>query len=185
MADGLIVMARPPAAVLEAIDARLASLGLAPEAQCALVAPVNRHQSLSDKHPPDARERLLQACAGLRSAGFTLVFDRISSGREPAGSIHWTLQTRGGKPDGFVELLEQVRRALATVGIDDQLGHSAHITLSYFARQPLGDGRGALRIAPIAWQVDTIELVAAGGTPYRYDTLMRWPLLAPRQAALF
>ncbi|MDL5366509.1 hypothetical protein QSH18_12955 [Xanthomonas sp. NCPPB 2654] len=185
MSEGLIVMARPPAQVRHDIGVRLDALALDAEDAHVLVAPANWHQSLSDKHPMACRENLMRACEGLVASSVSLAFDRIVSGDEPANSIHWTLKGRAEKPPAFADLLDAVKHRLNAEGIADRLGHTAHVTLSYFARRRLDQERKMVRIAPIAWTVDRIELVAAGGKPYGYRTLMQWPLLPPRQAELF
>ncbi|WP_369933833.1 hypothetical protein [Xanthomonas tesorieronis] len=185
MRAGLIVMARPPAQVRHAIAARLDAFALTAEDARAMVAPANWHQSLSDKYPMACREKLLRACDGLVASSASLTFDRIASDGEPANSIHWTLKGRAEKPPAFAELLDAVQRRLNAEGIADRLGHNAHVTLSYFAKRQLDQECRTVPIAPIAWTIDRIELVAAGGDPYGYQTLMHWPLLPPRQAALF
>lgn len=176
-------MARPPADVLEHIDAQLEILGLASEGEHPLVARANRHQSLSDKHPLACREQMLRACERIRAHSFELCFDRIEGRDGDPGTIHWTLRGRASSPPGFSELLEEVKRNLHAEHVDDRPGHTPHVTLNYFAMLPLVPAVQPL--APVVWLVDRIELVVAGGHPYRYDTLMSWPLLPQRQAALF
>lgn len=185
MREGLIVMARPPAQVRHAIAARLDAFALTEEEVRVMVASANWHQSLSDKYPMACREKLLRACDGLVASSASLTFDRIASDRDPANPIHWTLKGRTDKPPAFAELLDAVKRRLNAEGIADRLGHNAHVTLSYFAKRQLDPNRKTVPIAPIAWTIDQIELVVAGGDPYGYQTLMQWPLLPPRQAALF
>ena len=179
----LIFMARPSAAVIDLIAARLAVHGLDQAAGNALSRPVNWHQSLSDKHGHGQREAMLRAGARVRASAFELVLNRID-GSSAGGSdpIHWTLRARGGKPQGLVDLLATIRKSLALEGIRDDLGHTAHITLCYRAPNPLPE---TLFIDPVAWTIDTLELVVAGGSPYGYTTLERWLLESPAQSALF
>ena len=182
MRGDLILMARPPATVLDIVGAQLAVHGLAQSAGSALSPSANWHQSLSDRHDGARREAMLRAGARVRASAFELVFNRIDSSGGGADPIHWTLRARGSKPQGLIDLLEAVRESLALEGIQDGLGHTAHITLCYRAPAALP---ATLQISPVAWTIDTLELVVAGGSPYGYTTLERWPLAPPAQSALF
>ncbi len=181
MQGHVLVMARPPPPVVATIDASVAAEGLDRIPGNGLVNPANWHQSLSDRHQRADVDALARACAGIAVPAFALVFNRIRSSGLAPGPYHWTLLARGGPPPGFVDLLAAVSTGLATQGIRDEAGHSAHITLSYHARTPLP---GTVKIAPIEWLVDEIELVVAGGTPYGYHTIARWPLANRVQGSL-
>lgn len=184
MSEGLIVMARPSAQVRHEIATRLQALALPGAAARAMVAPSNWHQSLSAKHPMAYRDALIRACERLVGSSASLVFDRITSGKQPKGGIHWTLRGPSATTPAFADLLDALQRRLLAARVPDRMGHTAHITLNYFGDHTLGDGK-PMPLAPIVWTIDRIELVVAGGTPYGYQTLMQWPLASPRQSALF
>ena len=182
MHGDLILMARPPATVIDVVSSQLAIHGLEQSAGGNLSPPANWHQSLSDRHGSARREAMLRAGVRIRASAFELVFNRIDSSGDAGTPIHWTLRARGAKPQGLVDLLAAIRESLAMEGIHDGLGHTAHITLCYRAPALLPE---TLWIDPVAWTVDAIELVVAGGSPYGYTTIGRWPLAPPAQSALF
>lgn len=182
MHTDLILMARPPATVIDLVSAQLAIHGLEQSAGGSLSRPANWHQSLSDRHGNARREAMLRAGARVRASAFEFVFNRIDSSGDAGSPIHWTLRARGSKPQGLLDLLAAIRESMAMEGIHDGLGHTAHITLCYRAPAVLPE---TLRINPIAWTVDSIELVVAGGSPYGYATIGQWPLAPPAQSALF
>lgn len=173
----LFVMARVPEAIREALLRVLAGTGMDAMLGHALYAPRNWHQSLSDLHPATAREAMRRACAGLDAHAFELRLDRLESSGIASGRIHFQFVPSTGKPEGLATLLARVRERLHTQGIAETQGHRAHVTVSYNARQ----GIEALRIEPVSWLIDTIELVEAAGrgNDYRYDVIEAWPLHPP------
>ena len=173
----LFVMARVPEAIREALLRVLADAGMDTTLGRALYPPRNWHQSLSDLHPAAAREAMRQACAGLTAHAFELRVDRLESSGSSAGRIHFQFVPSTGKPDGLATLLTGLRERLHAQGIIEAQGHRAHVTVSYNARQ----GIEPLRIEPVSWLVDTVELVEAAGhgKDYRYDLVEAWPLLPP------
>ena len=135
----------------------------------------NWHQSLSGWHTPDMLGTLQLACSQLQALAFCFRLDRfVCTGKTP-GAIHWTLRSSHDEPHGFPELLTELRRVLQLNGIPDACGHTAHITLSYFAEQRMANAD----IEPVDWVIDTIELVGARGhgDTYRYETAGAWSLL--------
>ena len=173
----LFVMARVPEAIREALLRVLADAGMDTTLGRALYPPRNWHQSLSDLHPAAAREAMRQACAGLTAHAFELRVDRLESSGSSAGRIHFQFVPSTGKPDGLATLLTGLRERLHAQGIIEAQGHRAHVTVSYNARQ----GIEPLRIEPVSWLVDTVELVEAAGhgKDYRDDVVEAWPLLPP------
>ena len=173
----LFVMARVPEAIREALLRVLAGTGMDAMLGHALYAPRNWHQSLSDLHPATAREAMRRACAGLDAHAFELRLDRLESSGIASGRIHFQFVPSTGKPEGLATLLARVRERLHTQDIAETQGHRAHVTVSYNARQ----GIEALRIEPVSWLIDTIELVEAAGrgNDYRYDVIEAWPLHPP------
>lgn len=136
-----------------------------------LFVPTNWHQSLSDRHwedsMPDLRGKLMRAGARVSAHAVPMTLNRIV-----AHGAHWSFQAKG-KPAGFVELLNAIRAALSAEGIDDRIGHTPHVTVSYTAPDRL--------IAPkireaVEWIIDEVLLVKGGGSPYHYEVLGRWPL---------
>lgn len=176
----LFVMARVPEAIREALLRVLADAGMDTTLGRALYAPRNWHQSLSDLHPATAREAMRRACAGLQAHAFELRLDRLESSGITSGRIHFQFVPSTGKPEGLATLLTRVHERLQTQGITETQGHRAHVTVSYNARQ----GIEPLRIEPVSWLIDTIELVEAAGRgdDYRYDVVEAWPLLPPLPA---
>ncbi|WP_238390028.1 2'-5' RNA ligase family protein [Pseudoxanthomonas koreensis] len=142
----------------------------------ALYPPRNWHQTVSDLHPPEAREAMRRACAAVVAEGFEMRLDRLeSSGPEP-GRIHWRFVPSAGRPEGLGQLSAAVRAQLRAQGLVETQGHRPHVTISYNASRAIEP----LRFGPLAWQVDTIELVEAAGRgkDYRYDVVEAWPLRA-------
>lgn len=171
----LFVMARVPQALRDALLGVLHEAGLDTLAGDALYPPRNWHQTLSDLHPPAAREAMRRACAGLDAAGFELALDRLDcSARE---RIHWQFVPSSGRPDGLARLMTALRGRLRAQGLAETQGHRAHVTVSYNA----GRAIEPLAFAPLCWPVDAIELVevAGRGRDYRYDVVDAWPLSPP------
>lgn len=173
----LFVMARVPAALGDALLGILRDTGLDAVLGGALYPPRNWHQSLSDLQPPDAREALRRACAGLSAEGAELRLNRLESAGPEPGRIHWRFVPAGGKSDGLARLLTALRTRLRGEGLAAQHGHRPHVTISYGARQAIAP----LNFPAHPWQIDTIELVevAGRGKDYRYDTVDAWPLHPP------
>jgi 2'-5' RNA ligase len=170
----LVIMARVMP-VRRQVHGALAPLQLTRVIGHALFPSRNWHQSLSGWHPASRLEALRLACGQLEANAFCFHLDRfVSTGNEP-GAIHWTLRSSHGDPLGFPELLAALQRALLANGIQDECGHTAHVTLSYFAQQSIANAD----IEPVDWVIDNIELVAAcgHGDTYRYETIASWPLL--------
>jgi 2'-5' RNA ligase len=173
----LFLMARVPEAIRVALLRVLADADMDTTLGRALYPPRNWHQSLSDLHPAAAREAMRQACAGLDAHAFELRLDRLESSGITSGRIHFQFVPSTGKPEGLADLLTRVRGRLHTQGIVETQGHRAHVTVSYNARQ----GIEPLRIEPVSWLIDTVELVEAAGrgNDYRYDVVEAWPLHPP------
>ena len=187
MARGrLILMAQPASPVLDEIGSALASLGLV---GTFMFARENLHQSLSNVYADtlDALARMTRAgdMIAATAAQAKLSFNRITgSGVGPRG-IHWELRARG-KPADFVDLVASVGDALRAQGMEEETGHTPHITISYEAPRALTP----CRIEPIDWTIDEFRLVRGGGEPFRYEVLRCWPLrpitkIAARQMSLF
>jgi len=181
MLGDYIFMTRPPPCVLDPMHAAMAACGLVNLAGANLFAPENWHQSLSDRHNSSRREALLRAGARVQAAAFPIVLNRFRSSGVDPGHIHWEMTSRGAKPQGLVDLLDNVRLNLGLEGVHDPSGHTAHVTICYRAFEVLSP---SIPIVPITWTVDAFELVVVEGSPYRYTTIERWPLAPPRQAAL-
>ncbi len=181
----LIVMTKPPPAVLDTLKQTVAAQGLEKRLGAAMFEPGNWHQTLSARFPDEPRfERLLQdACSRVVAEAFTLSLDRVVGPASDDKPIHWTLLAARA-PKGLVALLAAIRSSLQTLGVHDESRHRAHITISYRAPSPLTE----IRFTPVAWPVENFLLVRGGGQPYRYTELCRWPLTpAPqsRQLNLF
>lgn len=186
-ARNLLFMALPPPAVREALlkhvrlnrwDRRLGG---------AMFPACNWHQSLSGLHSatPEMRSRMLRAGAKVAAHACTLLLDEMTS--EAHGSTwYWTFRAKT-PPPGFGPLLVSIAAALAAEGIETLSSHTPHVTLSYWAPEPLG----TWRMEPIPWTLTELRLVVSGGHPYTYKTLGQWPLLPardnppPAQAELF
>lgn len=174
MHDEVLLIARPPASLRDAVEAELRAHGLADAMK--RWPSSNWHQSLSQKHAVAHRPAIAHAMGSLVAPSFELVFNRIAQHGD-----QWHVCTKG-HPDDLRTLLSKLRPLLSDQGIEDPGAHSPHITISYRAPRPLTE---AVPIRPLSWQVNEIELVLAGGAPYRYTTLERWSLAPPRQADLF
>ena len=184
----LLLITRPSAPTLEELVAAVDPLDLRTRLGSTLVPTPNLHQSLSEIYPPDMRQQLLEASSSIRAHAFVMHIDRIRSSGTLPGSIHWELFPSAGKPEGLSQLLEAREATFQAYGIRDTLGHSAHLTTSYFAREMLG---APMRFAPVPWVIDAIELVkvCGSGRNYRYETIAKWSLLpmlytAPAQLSL-
>jgi 2'-5' RNA ligase len=173
----LFVMARVPGEVREALMRPLADRGLDVSLGRRISPLRNWHQTLSDLHPPEAREAMRRACAGIDAHAFHMQLDRLQSAGAPPRRVLWLYLPTRGKPDDLTRLQASVREKLCANGIVDTQGHRAHVTVSYNAPQEIAP----LDIAPVSWQVDAIELVevAGQGTDYRYQVVEAWPLHAP------
>ena len=184
MEGDLILLARVSGDVREALLRALSRHALDRRLGGMLFAPCNWHQSLSNRHRRQEEQALRHAgtLAAATATAFDVVFNRFASSTGPDGRIHWMACTRGAKPAGLTAVLDAVRTGLAASAIHESSGHTGHVTLCYRAPEPLA---ASLPIAPVPWTVDAVELVRAGGDPYRYTTLERWALQPQRQPALF
>lgn len=184
----LLFLARPGVAVNDGIDRLLATHPVGKRLGRAAVPRANRHQSLSDRYvdTPEIRERMMRAGESFRAQALTLAFERLCSGPRHPGSHLWLVRPTQRSSKALQAVLRAINTALAVQGLPPGGGHAPHITLSYSAALALA---GDEPIAPIEWSVDTIELVAGGGSPYRYETLGSWRLAPepPRlvQSSLF
>ncbi len=172
-AGELALIARPPVATAERMDAVLPDLGLDPGGERWPAG--NLHQSFSIGAPAERESALRRALARIRAPAFDLLFNRVVLGDR------WVLRAHG-VPAGFARLLEEVRAALRAEGIDCGHGHTPHVTLCD-APPFVQDGSRWLA-APIAWRIDALELVAAAHHPEPCRTLARRPLPAPPQCEL-
>lgn len=170
----LALMARPPAAPAARMDAVLPDLGLDPGSERWPAA--NLHQSFSAGVPADREPALRRVLERMRAPAFDLLFNRVVL------ADRWMLRAHG-VPAGFARVLDEVRSALRTAGIDCGPRHTPHVTLCY--TPPFVQDGARWLPAPIAWRIDAIELVAAASQPYRYRTLARQPLQPPPQCELF
>lgn len=175
MPGEILLLARLPMLVVEALLRGMAPLQLQRRLGDALFEPRNWHQSLSLIYPAHMRDALVAACREIKANAFTMHIDRLESDGNDPGHIHWRLIPSGGKPLGLVRLLEARRVAFEAHGIHDNEGHSAHTTISYRARQSLPL---FLNIPLVTLIVDAIELVAVRGSgrTYRYETIESFPL---------
>lgn len=184
----LLFIARPSAEVRAAIEELLARHGILAMLGRQLFAPGNWHQSLSARYvdTPQVRELLALAGDGLRMQAFHIAFERLVTGQKEHGVFHWDIRPKapGNELDEVVRALKvQISRQGLPLA---KHGHAPHLTLSYGAGASLPS---PLTIGPVPWTVDTIELVAGGGHPYRYTTLREWALEPasppPSQSSLF
>lgn len=175
----LLFIAMPDAATLQALQRSFESTGLSRLLGRDLFEPPCWHQSLSDRYNDTAENlRLLsEAGSAVAAAPFVLGFNRFQcSGTLP--KCHWSLKP-SKTPDGFKALLGSIKSALAARRIDDDTGHTAHITVSYAA----GLGPDNRHIPLVLWTVDEFMLVRGGGEPYRYEVLRRWKLSGQHKGA--
>lgn len=170
----LLFIARPGAEVRGAIEALVSRRDMSSRASGVLFPVENWHQSVSDRYvdTPAVRETLLKAGALVRAPAFTVSLDRLHSARNQRGQFNWDIRSQRGC-DELKTLIGAINAAIAAQGFPGGGGHSPHITLSYGADASLAC---AGPITPIPWMIDTIELVAGGGQPYRYTMLQRWSL---------
>lgn len=185
----MIFMAMPPLALRAEMQRAMAEQGLVRRLGGAMFALENWHQSLAGRFDggPALRDRLLRVGSRIDATAFTMTLNRIRGQGAAAGAVHWAFHAQG-RPAGLVSLLAAVRLALAGEGLVVDGGHSGHVTVSYRAPGPLP----TVKITPITWLIDEVLLVHAGGRPYRYEVLSRWPLrpapgpaLAGEQQALW
>lgn len=184
----LLFIARPSAQVRAAIEELLDRYDIMAMLGRQLFAAENWHQSLSARYvdTPQVRELLARAGDGLRLRAFHIVFERLVAGLKEPGVFHWDIRPRGSSKD-LDNVVEALKAGISHQGLPVAThGHGAHFTLSYGAKAGLPE---PLAIGPVPWTVDTIELVAGGGDPYRYTTLRQWTLEPvpppPHQSNLF
>jgi len=177
----LLLIAPLPATTRDALRASLDEAGVLATLGDALSPPRLWHQSLSPDFidTPGMRRRLLTACSRLDADAVALTLDHVRYARHEAGELRCTAAPTGAQP-AFDALQDALRRVLDAEDIVAEHRRTAHVTLSYHA-----PSQGATtRIRPVTWLLDTLELVAPGGTPYRYETLARWTLSAPAGTAV-
>ena len=181
----LFLLSRPPHA---AIEDRVRRFSVSAHARSTLFPSHNRHQSWSQAHAPHLRERLQALCASIESPAFEMPLIRAVSRKRADRRFLWQLAGNASGSSGFARLLTELRIKSAALGIDDPHRHTPHVTLAYFAPEPLD----IIAFEPIVWLIDHIELVAVAGTGdhYRYETLFRkeldpHTLPASPQATLF
>jgi len=173
-------LGKPPAAVRNHLCAELERLGLQQRLGGDLFAPLNWHQSLSDRFEDgvDLVERLLSAGAKISARAVRFRIDRIESRGGPDG-VHWEFKPERTPPE-FDALPRNMGAAIASTTGCKQGGHTAHLTLSYWAPEHLPR---MVAIRPIEWVLDEVLLVRGGGSkPYRYEVVEggNWALQPPR-----
>jgi hypothetical protein len=130
----LILMAKPDATTLSALRASFESTGLLDVVGGDLSPPKNWHQSLSGRYNDTAENRrlLLEAATAVSAAPLVLGFNRLVCGGGPK-EFHWSLKP-SKTPPAFDALLAAVKLALVAKRMDEEKGHAAHISLSYWAK---------------------------------------------------
>ena len=173
----LLILAPMPARVRIALLASLADAGLLAPLGDALFDPINWHQSLSPElaDTPDLRDRFVNACTRLDSEAVTITFDRVRSTIDNEGRIRWTVLPSGSQTS-FGALDVALHAALVAEDFVAAYHRTPHVTISYHAATELAQ---TIRIRPVTWTIDAVELVSPGGSPYRYRTLGRWALRQP------
>lgn len=176
----LLLVAMPDAATRRALEASFSSIGLHAQLGGDLFAPGNWHQSFSDRYNDTAENRrlLTEVGAAVSAAPFVLGFNRFQCSGGPR-QFHWSLKP-SKTPDGFKLLQDAVKAALAARRLDDDINHSAHVTVSYWAKFK-AENRP---IPPVLWKIGELMLVRGGGEPYEYLELARWPLSAAPEGQL-
>jgi hypothetical protein len=183
MDEGLILMHLVTCDVQDEISEQISFHGLRNVPGNHLCALHCLHQSFSYKYPETSLGAVRRAGARISAAGFRLKFNRIVSSVAGKGTFRWTLRLQGEPPPPFTDLVDETARRLREEGLHEPTGHTAHITLSYFATVALPCTFALTR--KIAVDVDRVALVHAGGSPYRYTVIEEWSLLPARQADLF
>ena len=181
----LIVITKPPPAVLDGMQQALRDVGLDKRLGSARFDPENWHQSLSDRYPdqPEIRDALLRACTKVsteRVERFSLALSKISGPPSEFGPIYWAFRA-SGPLKGLRALQLAIQSATEMEGIASQVRSTAHVTISYRAPSPLD----VVSIAPIIWPIDEFLLVKGGGNPYHYEELGRWQLIEPSGRQLY
>lgn len=165
----LIFMLKPPQDVLDAMSAAVAAHGFDTALGKTRFEVCNWHQSLSDRFEgAEARAAMLRSGDRVDAEAVTLRLNRITTLGD--GPMHCAFRAYG-MPPAFTALLQAVAAALRAEQLGVTGGHTPHVTISYRAPKKLD-----ARITPIVWRSDTLLLVEAGGTPYRYTIIAQWPL---------
>jgi len=178
-------MGRPSAAVRDYLSAELDRLGLKQRLGEALFSPVNWHQSLSDRFEDDPKviDQLLRAGSMISARAVRFRIDRIESRLGPDG-VHWEFKPER-TPSDFAALVQNVGSVVSLATRRKQGGHSAHLTISYWATEHLPR---MVSIRPIEWVLNEVLLVrgSGSGSRYHYDVVEggRWNLLAPQEEAV-
>ena len=171
----LLFVALPPPEVRDALLRAVRINRLDTRLGSAMFPHANWHQTLSDRYPDTAKMRARMLRAGARAAAHacTLTFNRLRDQRH-GETWDWAFKAKG-RPQGFDALLAAIAAALATEGVETATGHTPHMTVSYWAPEPLGPSD----MAPLHWTLTDIRLVLGGGQPYQYTALGQWPLQPP------
>lgn len=184
----LLFIARPTPAVRAALEELLARHGILALLGRQLFAPGNWHQSLSARYvdTPQVRELLARAGDRLRTQSIHIAFERLVTGLKEPDVFHWDIRPKGSGNE-LDDVVQALKDRISREGLPlAEHGHAPHFTLSYGAKASLPN---PLTVGPVPWTVDTIELVAGGGKPYRYTTLRQWALgpapPPPLQSSLF
>ena len=170
----LIVMAKPPPTVRNAMLQALRDLGLEKRLGNAMFEPENWHQTLSSLYPdaPQYLDALARTCATVSAERFPFSLDRIVGSK--IDKIHLAFRATR-TPKGMSALKSAIRNNLRMSGLIDEAKNSPHVTISYRAPELLG----TISITPIVWSIDEFLLVRNGGKPFHYEELGRWSLKAP------
>lgn len=182
-------MAKPTAQKADELEQVLEAAGIKQRLGGLMFEKYNWHQSLSARQFPrelllsesEVEERMIRAGSRIKAGVVNLAFDRISSsGSVP--SIHWALRGKGKGPGEFLALIAAIRESILLEGLVAPSGHTQHITISYRAPETLK----TLKLERgFGWRVDQILLVKVQGSPYRYEVVTEWPLIAEAQLPLF
>jgi hypothetical protein len=171
-------MGQPSAAPCRSLTDELERLGLTGRLGSDLFAQVNWHQSLSDRFEdePHLVEQLRRAGERLTARAVTFRMDRIECQPGPDG-VHWAFRAERAPAD-FAQLLQSLGTAIEATTGRPPTRPTAHITISYWAREHL---RRMVQIQPVDWVLDKVLLVRGGGRPYHYEVIDHWRLQPPRE----
>ncbi|WP_162823811.1 hypothetical protein [Lysobacter sp. TY2-98] len=168
-----MLIARPPRAVVDRLYQSLVDAGIIAMLGGEMFPTANWHQSLSDawSEVQQIHDAMMRAGDELVAAPVTMQLAQIDGPRQNGRRLDWVIRP-SASVGGFADLVGAVRSSLQKHGINERAGHTPHITASYRGPHLLPKKP----IAPVEWTIDTVELVATRETPYRYETLARWPL---------
>lgn len=177
-----LFMGKPSAAARRRLAAELERAGLTARLGNALFAPLNWHQSLSDRFEDEPRtvERLRQAGGELHCArAVRFRMDRIESEPGPEG-VHWAFKAERAPLD-FGRLVQDLGSSTEAATGRKPVRPTAHITISYWAPESL---RRMVPIDPVEWLLEEVLLVRGLGRPYHYEVIDRWKLQGPRTESI-